>query len=377
MQRRDIAILLAALCVVVAIAVVVKPVLTGKSPDLSLPFLPRSSPAQEASPHTSPGQTPETTPSITIPPTVVPSHTWNGSPLELWYVEDGATVHPPGMDEIPESSRYPPAGASDTSPTPGILSASFSATPTEGSVPLPVQFTDTSTGIPDSWSWTFGDGATSAEKNPLYTYTRTGTYRVSLTVGNAFGANTRINQGYVNVAAAGRDDLALQAGRGAHIVRGGFIEFTVTKPASRIKIGGLVESLPVDSRVRLVVEDPGKGKVAMRQNSIQDYSFEEVILFIDGEYRHSGEVREINIQGYEYLISSLELRVAGGEGEINLLENGVPVDLHGGKDSLSLVSIRPDSTGVMILDCYWPDMTFFQGGVTRYHVLNENAMVNE
>jgi len=377
MQRRDIAILLAALCVVVVMAVVVKPVLTGKSPDLSLPFLPHSPPAQDAPPHTSPGQTPELTPSTTIPPTVVPSQTWNGSPLELWYVQEGAPIPPPGMDEIPGSPGTLPAGAIGTSPTPGFLSASFSATPTEGPVPLPVQFTDTSTGIPESWSWTFGDGTTSAEKDPLHTYTRTGTYRVSLTVGNAFGANTRINQGYINVTAAGREDLALQVGRGARIVRGGFIEFTVTKPASRIKIGGLVEDLPVDSRVRLVVEDPGKGKIAMRQNSIQDYSFEKVILFLDGEVRHSGEVREINIRGYEDLISSLELRIAGGEGDITVLENGIPVDLHGKQDSLSLVSIRPDSSGVMILDCYWPGVTSFQGGVTAYHVLNENIAANE
>lgn len=377
MQRRDIAILLAALCVVVVMAVVVKPVLTGKSPDLSLPFLPRSSPAQVAPSYTSPGQTQESTPSVTIPPTGVPSHTWNGSPLELWYVQEGAPIPPPGRDEIPENSDHNPAGVSDTSPTPGFLSASFSATPTEGPVPLPVQFTDTSTGIPESWSWTFGDGTTSAEKDPLHTYTRIGTYRVSLTVGNAFGANTRINQGYINVTAAGEEDLALQAGRGARIVRGGFIEFTVTKPASRIKIGGLVEELPVGSRIRLVVEDPGKGKIAMRQNSIQDYSFEKVILFIDGDYRHSGEVREITIRGYDGLISSLELRVAGGEGEITLLENGVPIDLHGEQDSMSFISIRPDSSSVMLLDCYWPGVTSFQGGVTAYHVLNENSAAND
>ena len=35
--------------------------------------------------------------------------------------------------------------------------ASFTVTPTSGTAPLPVQFTDTSTGSPTGWSWFFGD----------------------------------------------------------------------------------------------------------------------------------------------------------------------------------------------------------------------------
>src|SRR5208283_5071609 len=35
--------------------------------------------------------------------------------------------------------------------------ASFTAVPTSGNAPLTVLFSDTSTGSPTSWSWTFGD----------------------------------------------------------------------------------------------------------------------------------------------------------------------------------------------------------------------------
>ncbi len=42
----------------------------------------------------------------------------------------------------------------------GIV-ADFSGTPTSGTVPLTVQFTDLSTGGPTMWSWDFGDGGTS------------------------------------------------------------------------------------------------------------------------------------------------------------------------------------------------------------------------
>jgi len=41
-----------------------------------------------------------------------------------------------------------------------------------------------------AWSWSFGDGATSAEQNPSHTYTTSGTYTVSLTATNVFGSGT-------------------------------------------------------------------------------------------------------------------------------------------------------------------------------------------
>ncbi|MEZ5015268.1 MAG: PKD domain-containing protein [Chitinophagales bacterium] len=53
-----------------------------------------------------------------------------------------------------------------------------------------VFFTDASTGSPTSWSWTFGDGGTSATENPLHIYAANGTYNVCLTATNALGSNT-------------------------------------------------------------------------------------------------------------------------------------------------------------------------------------------
>jgi hypothetical protein len=45
---------------------------------------------------------------------------------------------------------------------PDIPAANFTANPTAGLAPLTVQFTDTSTNLPDSWSWNFGDDDFSA-----------------------------------------------------------------------------------------------------------------------------------------------------------------------------------------------------------------------
>jgi PKD repeat protein len=70
-----------------------------------------------------------------------------------------------------------------------------------------VQFTDTSTGSPTSWSWTFGDGATSAQQNPAHTYSSAGTMNVTLTVSNQSGSNSRVQS--VNIQASPGAQLTL------------------------------------------------------------------------------------------------------------------------------------------------------------------------
>ncbi len=79
--------------------------------------------------------------------------------------------------------------------------ADFTATPTSGEVPLPVQFTDASQGGATSWAWDFGDGSSSNLANPAHTYTTAGTYSVSLTVTNSAGNDTTTQADLVTVAA--------------------------------------------------------------------------------------------------------------------------------------------------------------------------------
>ena len=74
--------------------------------------------------------------------------------------------------------------------------AHFTASPTSGTVPLTVQFTDTSDMIsPLSWNWNFGDGSwfnttDIAFRNPVHTYNHIGLFTISLTITNASGSNT-------------------------------------------------------------------------------------------------------------------------------------------------------------------------------------------
>jgi PKD repeat protein len=80
-----------------------------------------------------------------------------------------------------------------------LLKAAFSAMPTAGLAPLTVTFTDASTGNPTSWTWDFGDGGTSTERNPHHTYTAVGNHTVTLTVTGPNGSDTTTIPGYITV----------------------------------------------------------------------------------------------------------------------------------------------------------------------------------
>lgn len=71
----------------------------------------------------------------------------------------------------------------DGSEPPTTVDVDFSASVTSGTIPLTVNFTDTTTGgTIESWLWEFGDGATSTVEDPSHIYYSAGLYTVKLTV---------------------------------------------------------------------------------------------------------------------------------------------------------------------------------------------------
>lgn len=292
-------------------------------------------------------------------------------PQELLYAEIPGRIPDPTTPATPIIPPATPPQTPTPSPitTPGLPVASFNGTPRSGPVPLQVQFRDTSTGIPDEWFWTFGDGGVSTLRDPLHTYTEVGSYQVSLMVKNAFGGHTRIGQGFIAVTPAEERDIFLEASRGAVIPHGGFIEFSVTRPGARIKIGGTTVDLPEGTRVRLTIDGPSRGKIAIRDGSISLFIFDKVVLSLDGIERTTGSAQEILVPGYEHLISSLNLEVDGGTGPVRILEGGLPAPIHPGDSPLLLVSLRPDPAGILALDCYREERSVFQGAVSSYSLL--------
>jgi PKD repeat protein len=62
-----------------------------------------------------------------------------------------------------------------------------------------IVFTDESGNEPLSWQWTFGDGKTSSDQNPVHEYTGSGDYNVCLTAANIVGSNQVCQQITVEV----------------------------------------------------------------------------------------------------------------------------------------------------------------------------------
>jgi len=81
---------------------------------------------------------------------------------------------------------------------------SFSATPREGTYPLTVEFTDTSTGAPTSWSWAYRKPGGSwtefnTTENPTTIFTSAGLYSIRLNATNVHGTGTKTEVHYIAV----------------------------------------------------------------------------------------------------------------------------------------------------------------------------------
>jgi tripartite motif-containing protein 71 len=145
--------------------------------------------------------------------------TYDATGVPGWATFDAATQTFSGTPDFTQSGTYQvtftvsDGSAADSEvinitvndvPQIQIPLASFTATPTSGTTPLTVTFTDTSTNAPTSWIWSFGDGDTtdSTIQNPIHRYSNIGTYTVSMRVTNAAGSNTIIQSNYIIVTAA-------------------------------------------------------------------------------------------------------------------------------------------------------------------------------
>ncbi|MEI6842018.1 MAG: PKD domain-containing protein, partial [Methanomicrobiales archaeon] len=85
-----------------------------------------------------------------------------------------------------------------------VPNINFSGQPTGGTAPLQVQFTDTTTGNPTSWSWSFGDGtANDTARNPVHQYQNAGTYDVTLTASNGGLSSVMAKPRYISVTTPG------------------------------------------------------------------------------------------------------------------------------------------------------------------------------
>jgi len=76
---------------------------------------------------------------------------------------------------------------------------SFWASRTSGTVPITIGFTDASTNMPTAWKWNLGDGTYSTAQNPRHTYSKAGTYSITLTASNSAGSVTKTRYNYIKL----------------------------------------------------------------------------------------------------------------------------------------------------------------------------------
>jgi PKD repeat protein len=123
----------------------------------------------------------------------------------IFYLESGFSV--PGMNlEIQFHESEAPPTPTPTTPTPTVTPtptptippvADFEGSPRAGFVPLQVNFMDRSTGTISNWSWDFGDGNSSSERNPMHAYVFPGWFTVNLTVCNGAGCSWHSQSDYI------------------------------------------------------------------------------------------------------------------------------------------------------------------------------------
>ncbi|NLV26723.1 MAG: S8 family serine peptidase [Methanomicrobiales archaeon] len=123
-----------------------------------------------------------TTPTITptVSPTVQPTKTPTVTPTKT------PTPYPTPTPTVTQS------------PTSKLVS-SFYASPVYGKAPLRVQFIDQSYGSPNRWTWSFGDGSFSYQKNPYHIYMKKGTFSVRLTVNRGGFSSSLYKQRVITV----------------------------------------------------------------------------------------------------------------------------------------------------------------------------------
>ncbi len=103
------------------------------------------------------------------------------------YLRDGSSLTTV-VNNIRIQNRVPTPVPSNTPPIPRPIAA-FTQDRASGQAPLIVRFQNLSSGSITSYSWSFGDGGSSPEQNPVYTFRLPGVYNVTLTVSGPGGTS--------------------------------------------------------------------------------------------------------------------------------------------------------------------------------------------
>jgi len=244
--------------------------------------------------------------------------------------------------------------------------AQFAAVPSQGEVPLTVQFTDLSTGLPRAFSWDFGDGSVSGEQNPVHTYTREGDYTVSLTVANDFGSDTRIQSGAVRVSAPKIVDIYLTGSRRG-ILSTGFVQFIVSGKPAWIKIGGTIREFSTGDTVQIFVDSSERGILDINAHSLNDMRFDAVRCYVNGNLVGSGILTGMKVTSLSGLVSTLSLEISPGDTTMTLYADGRRV-ISSSDQKILISNLCENPGGQMNLQII-PGALQYRGGARSFSIV--------
>jgi gliding motility-associated-like protein len=235
------------------------------------------------------------------------------------------------------------------------LSADFSANTTSGCAPLVVRFTDLSSGNPNKWTWTLGNGTTALQQNPTTTYFFPGNYTVKLVIQNAFGQDSIIKTNYIVVADLPNPNFSASKVIGCFPLPVQFTDSTINTS------GNIVEW----------IWDFGDGSTSTLQNPMHTYLNAGIYSVTLRTKNSFGCVKVINKSNYINVVSA---PIPNFSITNNLALCGIPLN----------VNFTNNSTGVGILSYLWnfgdgntstllnPNHTFINPGVYTVSLIVSN-----
>jgi len=159
-----------------------------------------------------------------------------------------------------------------------IMRADFDFTTSnpENTAPLTVAFMDRSSGRPDTYTWRFGDGFMGTGRNPIHTYTRPGTYDITLTIRGPSGIDSITKT--IEVKSLLRADFVGEPTTGSAPLTVTFSDISIGTAVTRNWI--IIEYAEPQVPVSIVLIENGPKNLVYTFNTPGTY---EVWLEIEGE----------------------------------------------------------------------------------------------
>ncbi len=212
-----------------------------------------------------------------------------------------------------------------------------------------VQFFDASANVPTTYLWTFEGGtpATSTEALPLVTYAESGTYSVSLAVGNSFGDDNIVLENFVTISEAPIVEVSasshvLCAGESVNLLAAGAENYTWSPIAGLSQAeGASIQASPVNSQT-YTVSGSVNGCSAQATVSLEVLPAVPVPVYLTGNQQTFTVLAPTSVQGY-YAFSP----PAAGWGSPQLANVSVEAPLRIGRDNTVPDSLMCSGVGVL------------------------------